>query len=117
MPQRSQQGLENFMGFLCYRHSLLQAILHLPKLVNFLILYHQPSNCVSDNSCLSCLLRTLAEGYWRGSSSKELSKVLRSLHSLFGKLGWSTDTANSQGDPEEQLGWIVGKMEGELPAS
>jgi len=121
MPITGQKGMANFTGALCYRHSLLQVLLHLPKFVNWLVAYHRQENCVSDDSkkCLSCRLRVLIQEYWRVGRDKKsgLSKVLLELDRTFKSLGWSPGTRSGQADPDEQVAWMLGVMRGEMPSS
>jgi len=41
----NQLGLPNLTGALCYRHSLLQALIHTPKFVRWLNEHHKPQQC------------------------------------------------------------------------
>ena len=45
MPVSSQQGLRNITGAICYRLSLLQALLHQPLFVHWIQDYHRPDHC------------------------------------------------------------------------
>lgn len=40
-----QPGFDNIKMSRCYRHSLLQALLHIPKLVNWLLEFHKLGEC------------------------------------------------------------------------
>ena len=55
MKASSQQGMFN-PGVLCYRNSLLQALLHQPKFVHWIVRSHQPDDC----ECLSLAFCHLA---------------------------------------------------------
>lgn len=68
MPSSSRKGMANITGVLCYRNSLLQAILHSPKLINWLLLNHHADDCVEEDTdnCVACALRELAITYWGG---------------------------------------------------
>lgn len=88
--------MRNFTWALCYRHSLLQALLHLPQFCQWLLKHHRPEDCKSSRpfslhqslthlgvhddkeKCLACHLRVVIEAYWT-AEVKELSKVLRAL--------------------------------------
>jgi hypothetical protein len=47
MPALAQQGMSNFTGYLCYRLSFLQVLLHQSKFVQWVQEYHRPENCKS----------------------------------------------------------------------
>ncbi|CAG8953849.1 hypothetical protein HYFRA_00006742 [Hymenoscyphus fraxineus] len=59
MPAAAQDGLKNFTGAICYRISLVQALVHIPQFVNWLHDYHTPDNCVVDDptNCFACVFR------------------------------------------------------------
>jgi hypothetical protein len=85
MPISSQRGMHN-PNVLCYRNSLFQALLHQPKLVNWLLQSHRPQDCVSDREeeCLPCCLRLVTLGYWQEPQlSVELSTLLTGMSDLF----------------------------------
>lgn len=79
-------GFEN-RGVQCYRNSVLQALLHVPKFVNWLIVEHR--NC-NVRGCIACRLRVLCQKYWderkdRSGIQKlllELQACLKSSHGL-----------------------------------
>lgn len=115
MPPKSQLGLPNLTGALCYRSSLMQCLLHLPLFVNWLMDYVLPSHCVSDHqeTCFTCLLRQLALAYWRGPASK-VASIYGTMHTLLKQQGW---THSGQADPDEMLLFILKRMRAELPSS
>lgn len=93
---------------LCYRHSLFQALLHIPKFVNWLTEYHKEEDCCSENKakCVACALRDLANLYWYGKTDgerKNISENLSHLNKILKMRGWRTDSSNQQGDPDEQF--------------
>ena len=93
---------------LCYRHSLFQALLHIPKFVNWLTEYHKFEDCCSENQarCVACALRDLANLYWYGKTDGErvnISENLSHLNKILRLRGWKTDSLNEQGDPDEQF--------------
>ncbi len=93
---------------LCYRHSLFQALMHIPKFINWLVEFHKVEDCCSENAatCVACALRDLASLYWYGKTNgerKNISETLSYLNKILRKRGWRTDTANEQGDPDEQF--------------
>lgn len=45
MPVNAQKGMRNLTGSLCYRNSLLQAIIHSPKVAHWLRTFHRPEQC------------------------------------------------------------------------
>jgi len=57
MPLTAQRGMINHTTNLCYRLSLLQALLHLPIFVNWVLDYLHPENCkvLSLTSTSKCL--------------------------------------------------------------
>jgi hypothetical protein len=116
MPASSQKGLVNVTGVICYRLSLLQALLHLPRFVNWLQDQHTAAQCVSNpGRCVSCCLRSLSLEYWKGSSGGTLT-VLQGMNTLFKSLGWASDSDNGHADPGEMALWIFGRMEQEVPS-
>ncbi|KAF4627485.1 hypothetical protein G7Y89_g10670 [Cudoniella acicularis] len=117
MPAASQRGMPNFTGVLCYRIALLQALLHLPLLVNWLLDFVLPEHCVSDNSqeCFACVLRLLTVEYWKVPGGvRQVSPVFRAMHGVIKRLGW---TETGQADPDEQMLFFFKKMQTELPSS
>ncbi|TAQ85144.1 hypothetical protein B7494_g6534 [Chlorociboria aeruginascens] len=119
MPTSNQSGMTNLTGVLCYRHSLLQALLHLPMLVNWIINHLRPHLCCADSHqvCVSCALFALVQEYWCSRSTTGVTKALRHIDAVFGQLGWAPDAQNAQADPSEQVLWMIRMMRGELPAS
>ncbi|KAH6670115.1 hypothetical protein B0J14DRAFT_657203 [Halenospora varia] len=117
MPPASQRGMPNITGVLCYRIALLQALLHIPLLVNWLLDFVLPEHCVSDSSdeCFACVFRKLAQAYWGGSGRpNQASAVFRTMHNTIKRLGW---TESGQADPDEQLLFFFKKIQAELPSS
>ncbi|KAH8820518.1 hypothetical protein F5884DRAFT_866335 [Xylogone sp. PMI_703] len=117
----AQRGLANLTGVLCYRHSLFQALLHQPKFVNWLDEYHRPEQCVSESRehCVSCQLRVLSKVYWcqPGHPKSQLSQVLADIDKIFRQRGWKPDAGSGgQGDPEEQVSWILKQIREEVPS-
>ena len=53
-------GFQN-RGMLCYRNSVIQALLHTPKLVNWLVHFH---NRCDIRFCVACKLKELSLNYW-----------------------------------------------------
>lgn len=100
-------GFNNFTGVLCYRHSLFQAILHIPKFINWLHKCHKPENCCTmANNCVACAFYILVEIYWYGRPTEEyknVSAILKRLDSVLSARGWKTDDWSEQGDPDEQF--------------
>lgn len=85
MKAASQRGMPN-PGPLCYQISLLQALFHQPKLVNFLTEFHTAENCVCDpeKTCVACALRIMAKGYWETPlSSPMYPKMFASINRIF----------------------------------
>ena len=65
---------------MCYRNSMVQALMHTPKLVNWLE-YHHPI-CAQDNRCTACALKKLSLQYWHASSTAEdVNRMMNSLES------------------------------------
>ncbi|RDW71382.1 hypothetical protein BP6252_07945 [Coleophoma cylindrospora] len=119
MPNSARRGMANLTGSLCYRNSLLQVLMHQAKLVAWLQVYHQPENCLADDSakCVSCCLRHLSTVYWQASGKQELTEALKRVHILFKTLGWSSDVSSGHADPDEQAGWLFNQIRSELPTS
>ena len=61
--------MRNVGGNLCYLISVLQALLHAPKILNWL---ESHQDCFWEN-CLACVLRNLAAQYWRQAGAAEKS--------------------------------------------
>lgn len=61
-PARLSLGFQN-KGVRCYSNSLVIALLHLPKVVNWLDQYHTGNACVKAR-CVACTLAKLSEAYW-----------------------------------------------------
>jgi hypothetical protein len=136
MPSASQQGMPNLTGYLCFRISLFQCLVHQPQFVNFIQKFHPPQHCVSDDAgkCVSCLMRQMTLEYWRGArSSADLSKVLQRMVKLFTsrkftvslscvessltcQVGWASDVISGQADPMDQALWLYSAMRNELPS-
>ncbi|KAL3427571.1 ubiquitin carboxyl-terminal hydrolase [Phlyctema vagabunda] len=118
MPPSARKGLANLTGALCYRSSLIQVLLHQPKLVSWLEKFHQPHQCTAEvpGRCVTCALHQFSKVYWNGSK-QELSEAYRRMHDLFRILGWSADVASGQADPDEQAGWLFNQIRAELPTS
>jgi ubiquitin C-terminal hydrolase len=115
-PPALQRGFDNFTGVLCYRISLVQALLHIPKLVTLLWDNHLPTLCVVDdrNDCSACALRSLVIAYWKVQNSSTLLALFRNLHSLLKRRGW---TEMGQGDPNEQLTFLFRILREDLPVA
>jgi uncharacterized UBP type Zn finger protein len=115
-PPDLQRGFENFNGVLCYRISLIQSLLHIPKLVTILLEFHIPSLCVVDNrkDCLACLLRGLVRAYWQMPNGTVMAALFQNLHSLLKRRGW---TENGQADPNEQLTFMFKILREDLPVA
>ncbi|CCU82404.1 ubiquitin carboxyl-terminal hydrolase [Blumeria hordei DH14] len=116
MPSSAQKGLHN-PAVLCYRNSLLQALLHSPKLVNWLRSYHRVgarTSCATP--CVACRLLSVFNSYW-GSSSKDLRVATKELDRAFILAGWQNGRSGRQEDPEEQLVWLAKVLSEQLPTN
>ena len=74
------RGFRNETGTDCYMNSVLQALLHIPRFVNWLDFEHQ--NCTADEpgSCLACALHVLSQRYWdRNSSDRAIQGAVREV--------------------------------------
>lgn len=100
-------GFSNFTGVLCYRHSLFQAILHIPKFVNWIQGCHPPEKCCSQvgKACVACAFYKLSSLYWWGRTEdkKTITELLQDLDTILTHRGWRTDDYSDQGDPDEQF--------------
>ena len=97
---RRSRGLVNPDGTQCYRNSVLQALLHIPKFLNWLEGQHTNANCrlcywvnflsfriwrLTDfigivnlrTNCIACMFRNLAFQYWHASTSAGIPTALR----------------------------------------
>lgn len=100
-------GFQN-PNVLCYRHSMFQAILHVPKFFNWLTEHHKVGDCCAESQarCVACALRDLANLYWYGKTNgdrKNVTETLGHLNKILRLRGWKTDSSNEQGDPDEQF--------------
>ncbi|KAF7960028.1 hypothetical protein EAE96_001628 [Botrytis aclada] len=118
MPSNAQRGLSNVTGYACYRNSLLQGLLHLPKFFNFLIDQHPVETCdIPKRDCLACSLSLLSSKYWTVDvPSKDITPILRKLEVQCKRLGWYPGPSG-QGDPHEQITWMLEKIEEQIKAS
>ncbi|TEY60154.1 hypothetical protein BOTCAL_0185g00170 [Botryotinia calthae] len=118
MPSNAQRGLSNVTGYACYRNSLLQGLLHLPKFFNFLIDQHPVETCeIPKRDCLACSLSLLSSKYWAVDvPSKDITPILRKLEVQCKRLGWYPGPSG-QGDPHEQITWMLEKIEKQIKAS
>ena len=77
-PSRGLQNTQN----LCYRNSVLQALLHVPKFVNWLEQDH--SSCTIAR-CVACSLRTLCFRYWDVPEDQQtITQALRTSREAIG---------------------------------
>lgn len=118
MPTAAQRGLANVTGYACYRNSLLQGLFHLPKFFNFLIDQHPVDTCnIPRKDCLACALCHLSSKYWTvGFPAKEITIMLRRLEVQCKRLGWYPGPSG-QGDPHEQITWMLEKIDKQMKAS
>ncbi|CAD6443541.1 3feb5923-b328-483c-9e48-f1efe8d5c385 [Sclerotinia trifoliorum] len=118
MPTAAQRGLANVTGYACYRNSLLQGLFHLPKFFNFLIDQHPVDTCdIPKKDCLACALCHLSSKYWTvGFPAKEITIMLRRLEVQCKRLGWYPGPSG-QGDPHEQITWMLEKIDKQMKAS
>ncbi|KAI9716548.1 MAG: hypothetical protein M1812_005279 [Candelaria pacifica] len=116
------QGMPNWNRVLCYRHSGLQAFLHVPKFVNWLEQEHMAADCAIDN-CLACALRDLCEVYWLENPPPAISqktairKALERIDKLAHLLRWYDEDRrpNQHQDAEEYFRWILTTIADQLP--
>lgn len=78
-------------GNLCYRNSVLQALLHAPHFVKWLRCTHSECPLEGTGLCVACQLRLLAGHYWEGRPEgygldKTLADLEDCLRSTAGKL-------------------------------
>ncbi|KAJ8071312.1 hypothetical protein OCU04_001647 [Sclerotinia nivalis] len=118
MPTAAQRGLANVTGYACYRNSLLQGLFHLPKFFNFLIDQHPVDTCdIPRKDCLACALSLLSSKYWTvGFPAKDITILLRRLEVQCKRLGWYPGPSG-QGDPHEQITWMLEKIDEQIKAS
>ena len=63
---------------MCYRNSMIQALLHIPKLVNWLEDYHDA--CPKENRCTICAFQRLSLLYWQTHpNSKDVNQSMAAL--------------------------------------
>lgn len=60
----SPKGLSNTGGYLCYRNSMIQCLLHLPEFADYLDYIHSPWQCLEPfDRCVICALKALMDEY------------------------------------------------------
>ncbi|KFZ09004.1 hypothetical protein V501_05754 [Pseudogymnoascus sp. VKM F-4519 (FW-2642)] len=114
-----QPGFDNIKMSRCYRHSLLQALLHIPKLVNWLLEFHKLGECCSHRPavCIACKLRDLATLYWvQNSSRQEIYALLKDIDRTLAIRGWATDNPEEYGDPDDQFTAMLEMMSEDMGA-
>ena len=134
-PGCPSQGLPN-PGNLCYRRSVLQALLHLPVFVHWIGGNHSHIKSAepqksggkrqslaggrsSSSACLACALRSLSYEYWHDSSKGALRQELRAFDHAVSVLGprstprWSAAGSLTQADAHEFLYWMLQVLENE----
>lgn len=63
---------------MCYRNSMIQALLHIPKLVNWLEENHD--TCPKENRCTICAFQRLSLLYWQTQpNAKDVNQSMASL--------------------------------------
>ena len=112
---RQASGMSSSKGFfnrhvMCYRNSMIQALLHAPKLVNWLEEFHPP--CAQESRCIICALRQLSLQYWQTSSvPQDLNQKMNQLESnLRGTLAFTNWTWSRQQDANEFFLHLVNSM-------
>jgi uncharacterized UBP type Zn finger protein len=115
MPASKQKGIYN-PSQLCYRNSVLQALLHSPHIGNFLNKYHSPDLCLlsDDEWCVACALLRVHTLYWSGTAA-ELRREMNELQKTFRANKWSAGASSGQADPEEFLTWLIKTLGAQLP--
>lgn len=100
----------------CYINSLVIALLHVPKFVNWLEQAHQSSTCPVPH-CVACALTNLSLAYWATEPdhrSVELKMVAfrRVIHnaSTTENPGWSKSNQIHQHDVQEFYSWLLAKL-------
>lgn len=131
-PNRPSQGLSN-PGNLCYRRSVLQALLHLPTFVHWIggnhvhVKLSEPQRSggkkhslqikSSTSACLACALRSLSYEYWHNNSKGTLRQALRDFDRAVSAIGpnstprWSATGSLTQADAHEFLYWMLQVLE------
>ena len=95
---------------MCYRNSMIQALLHAPKLVNWMEECH-PS-CAQGNRCTICALRSLSIQYWHPSYvAKDIDHKMDQLESnLRGTSAFTSWSWRRQQDANEFFLHLVNSM-------
>ncbi|KAI9849411.1 MAG: hypothetical protein M1838_000154 [Thelocarpon superellum] len=105
--------MTNSSGVECYRHSVIQCLLHLPKFGNWLVQDHLPEGCSVDGvrNCILCHLRTLYTVYWSESRSQvSVRKALNLVYNALKNLGWAAGGEFEQQDADEFLTFLLGAI-------
>lgn len=72
---------------------------------------------ISKRDCLACSLSLLSSKYWAVDvPSKDITPILRKLEVQCKRLGWYPGPSG-QGDPHEQITWMLEKIEKQIKAS
>lgn len=116
MPAAAQSGLPNLTGALCYRIALVQALCHIPQVVNCLWDYHLPELCLAEDrkDCFACGFRSLIKSYWIPTNQMARQPLFKALHALLRRRGWTQD---GQADPGEQMLFFLKLLREDLPTS
>ena len=77
----------------CYRNSLFQALVHMPKVVNYFEMHHK--YCQRDD-CVACAFKNFTEDYWNDPTDNKVYKALSLLQ---------TNMANSRKFRNVQWTW------------
>ncbi|KAI9815726.1 MAG: hypothetical protein M1827_002122 [Pycnora praestabilis] len=112
------QGMRN-PGVLCYRNSSLQALMHIPKFVNWLEQDHNDLRQCHIQNCLACSLRTLCGAYWNERvDSAEIQRVLRGFWDVVGRvrLTGARWTYHGMQDADEFFQWLLIRLQEQLSA-
>ncbi len=111
-------GLTNPNGAYCYRRALLQCLIHLPAVYNYLGSIPHQSDCERRiSACVVCGLQTLVNKYWnekgRISFPREAVAILDKAIRIrgHGSAMFPDAETNNQGDPHDLFMFLHDQLE------
>ncbi|KAI9803524.1 MAG: hypothetical protein M1825_001867 [Sarcosagium campestre] len=115
---RPTRGIPNHNGEVCYLNSVMQALMHIPKLLNWLHMIHTAHICpiTPQESCLACCLRNVAEAYYlsQGTNAQVVANIEVALTEMIPALAESANwdmmgqETGEQDSPEFLLQFLDG---------
>ncbi|KAI4134209.1 MAG: hypothetical protein LQ347_001720 [Umbilicaria vellea] len=108
-PPLPSKGMRN-PGQLCYRNGVLQAVLHIPKFVNWIENVHPVCSVPPVPNCVACALHRLSTVYWGVGS---IQPALTHFWTVAQQAGWQH---TGQSDADQFYLWLLGTLQTQLQA-